>query len=173
MFFYPKRKVKRQYFDTWGNNIMDYKFQKGNQFWRLRSTPTGAERIFKTPEILWAACCQYFDMIDKNPLIAVDAVKSGQNAGQLIEFPKMRAMTIEGLCNYLDIITETWREYRKRDGYTAVCTRVEEIMRRQKFEGAAAEMLNHAIIARDLGLADRQKIDTAMTINLDITDSET
>lgn len=35
-------------------------------------------------------------------------------------------------------------------------TRVEQIIRQQKFEGAAAELLNPNIIARDLGLADKK-----------------
>jgi hypothetical protein len=33
---------------------------------------------------------------------------------------------------------------------------VEEIIRTQKFEGASADLLNPNIIARDLGLADKQ-----------------
>ena len=34
---------------------------------------------------------------------------------------------------------------------------MEQIIRTQKFEGAAAELLNPNIIARDLGLADRSE----------------
>ncbi|MDC9826565.1 terminase small subunit, partial [Devosia sp. ZB163] len=36
--------------------------------------------------------------------------------------------------------------------------RVDEIIRAQKFEGAAAGLLNPNIIARDLGLADKQEL---------------
>ena len=35
---------------------------------------------------------------------------------------------------------------------------MEEIIRQQKFEGAAANLLNANIIARDLGLADKAEI---------------
>lgn len=34
----------------------------------------------------------------------------------------------------------------------------EEIIRRQKFEGAAADLFNPNIIARDLGLADKSEL---------------
>jgi DNA-packaging protein gp3 len=76
---------------------------------------------------------------------------------QLIEVPKMRAMSIGGLCIFLDIARPTWGEYRKKDDFSVVCTRVEETIRAQKFEGASAELLNPSIIARDLGLAERQE----------------
>ena len=36
-----------------------------------------------------------------------------------------------------------------------VIREAEEIIRRQKFEGASADLLNANIIARDLGLADK------------------
>ena len=35
---------------------------------------------------------------------------------------------------------------------------IDSVIREQKFSGAAAELLNSALIARDLGLADRQEI---------------
>ncbi len=70
---------------------------------------------------------------------------------------KMRAMTIMGLCNFLDIAMATWQEYRGKQDFSAVVSRVEQIIRQQKFEGASADLLNPNIIARDLGLADKQE----------------
>lgn len=40
-----------------------------------------------------------------------------------------------------------------------VTTYVEEIIRTQKFEGAAVGAFNANIIARDLGLSDKKEID--------------
>ncbi len=70
---------------------------------------------------------------------------------------KMRAMTFGGLCIFLDIDDDTWTNYKKRKDFFGVVTRVERIIRTQKFEGAAAELLNANIIARDLGLADKSE----------------
>jgi hypothetical protein len=39
-----------------------------------------------------------------------------------------------------------------------VTTRVDEIIRTQKFQGAAADLLNPNIIARDLGLSEKSEI---------------
>ena len=64
-------------------------------------------------------------------------------------------MTINGLCIFLDIAHVTWKDYAGNPVYSAICTKVEEIIRDQKFCGAAADLLNTAIIARDLGLAEK------------------
>lgn len=73
------------------------------------------------------------------------------------DMPKMRAMTVVGLCNFLDIGTSTWFDYAKREGFSDIVSRAEQVMRQQKFEGASADLLNPNIIARDLGLADKQE----------------
>jgi len=74
------------------------------------------------------------------------------------EIPKLRAMTISGLCLFLDITTETWREYCIKEGFSSVTKNIAEVIRTQKFCGAAADLLNANIIARDLGLADKREL---------------
>jgi hypothetical protein len=69
----------------------------------------------------------------------------------------MRAMTIAGLCIFLDIDQTTWRDYGTKKDFSRVVTRAEEVIRSQKFAGAAADLLNANIIARDLGLTDKQE----------------
>lgn len=72
------------------------------------------------------------------------------------EVPKMRAMTIGGLCIYLGISDETWRDYRSKEDFSGIVSQVEKIIYEQKFTGAAADLLNSNIIARDLGLSDKK-----------------
>jgi hypothetical protein len=130
---------------------------KGNQFWKARSSH-GRKPIFATPDILWNACLEYFDWVEKHPLKESQAF-AYQGDVKIKEIPKMRAMTLAGLCIFLDIARSTWDEYRtKDDGFSEVSTRVDEIIRAQKFEGAAAGLLNANIIARDLGLADKNEL---------------
>ena len=126
---------------------------KGNRFWEARSSH-GRKPIFSSPEHLWEACCEYFEWNESNPLWET---KSYQYQGMPVQdkIPKMRAMTKQGLVIFLDISMECWENYKKRDGFIGVTTRVEEIIYDQKFSGAAAEFLNANIIARDLGLADK------------------
>ncbi len=70
--------------------------------------------------------------------------------------PKMRAMTQAGLYLFLDIDRETFKNYNEREGFFAVTRQIEGTIRSQKFAGAAADLLNANIIARDLGLADKK-----------------
>ena len=129
---------------------------KGNQFWLQRSTH-GRKPIFETAEALETACYEYFQWIEDNPLKAAELVKF-QGKAKVKMVPKMRAMTESGLCIFLDIPTSTWHNYKTRDDFVEVTTRISEIIFNQKFSGAAADMLNANIIARDLGLTDKKEV---------------
>lgn len=129
---------------------------KGNQFWLARSSH-GRHRIFETPDILWQSCCEYFQWVEDNPLYECKAF-AYQGAVAKEDIPKMRAMTIGSLCIFLDIDETTWRDYREKEDFSPVMSRAEAIIRAQKFAGAAADLLNANIIARDLGLVDRAEV---------------
>lgn len=128
---------------------------KGNQFWKAR-TKHGRDMLFSTPEILLDACYEYFQWCEDHPLMASEVVKF-QGTATLTEVPKMRAMTISGLCLFLGTNERTWKNYRDNKDYFHVVHEAEKIIYNQKFAGAAAELLNSNIIARDLGLADKKE----------------
>lgn len=126
---------------------------KKNQFWKARSKH-GRDKIFKSPKQLWDACVEYFDWCEKNPIITYKPFSSDGKSWNH-EVPVMRAMTIQGLCIFLDVTTETWNNYKKDKDFFGVITRAEEVMYNQKFTGASAGVLNANIIARDLGLKEQ------------------
>lgn len=132
---------------------------KGNQFWKVR-TKHGRDRVITSPEALWEACCEYFEWIDKNPLWETKAF-AFQGFVTKETLPKMRAMTLSGLCFFLRIDETTWQRWRREgpEEFRCVVREVDGIIRDQKFAGAAAELLNPNIIARDLGLADKSALD--------------
>lgn len=122
-----------------------------------RST-CGAKPKFSGPDDLWSACCEYFEWVEDNPLYE-DRLVTFQGSATHEPVAKMRAMTISGLCLFLDIAHETWREWhRSRPDLSEVLARAEAVIYQQKFSGAAADLLNASIIARDLGLADRSEL---------------
>lgn len=135
----------------------DGTFGIGNKFWQARSS-AGPKPIFADASALWSSCCEYFEWAEDNPLQEAKAF-SYEGKVTVASLPKMRALTIGGLCIFLDINRATWNEWRKsRSDLHEVITRVEEIIFQQKFEGAAADLLNPNIIARDLGLADKREL---------------
>lgn len=143
----------------------------GNQFWKLRSKH-GRDKLFSSPELLWEACCEYFEWCDANPFMACEQSRTRASKKDLevtengitnidtglIELPKMRPYTWEGLELYLDIDSLRW--YKTSPDYKdflQVVTRIEKIIYSQKFSGAASGFFNPNIIARDLGLVDKKE----------------
>ena len=135
---------------------------KGNNYWTLRTTD-GRDFEYSSPDELWAECVSYFEWVQSNPL---KEQKAFHTNGQITKtnVTKMRAMTISGLCLFLGICEKTWANYRDRKDFLQVTTRAEKIIYTQKFEGAAADLLNPNIIARDLGLTDKSDVKTEIRI---------
>lgn len=127
---------------------------EGNKFWMAR-TKHGRDKLFASSDALWEACCEYFEWVEDNPLWEAKAFAYQGDIKQE-KLPKMRAMTISGLCLFLDIDRSTWTAWRTDKDFSAIISRAEEVIYSQKFAGAAAELLNPNIIARDLGLSDKQ-----------------
>ncbi len=142
---------------------------KGNRFWEVRSSH-GRKPIFESPDQLWDAAVEYFNWVEENPLWSSKTV---QFQGAPVDLPeaKMRAMTTQGLCIFLDIDYQSWLNYKNKKDFFEVASRIEAIIYQQKFSGAAAELLNPNIIARDLGLAEKKETKTTIALE-DLPDAE-
>ena len=130
-------------------------FQKGNKFWLARSSH-GRNPIFSNPEQLRNACYEYFEWVENNPLYE-EKIFHAQGVITKDTVAKIRAMTISGLCLFLDICENTWTNYKKQPDFLSITLEVEKVIYNQKFTGASADLLNANIIARELGLADKQQ----------------
>lgn len=127
----------------------------GNQFWKLRSKH-GRDKIFATPKDLWDAACEYFEATDSRKWIKTEF--NGKDAVEC-HVPIETPYTLTGLFVFLDIVRTTWDEYKGREGFKDIISRIEQVVYTQKFEGAAVGAFNANIIARDLGLRDKQDIE--------------
>lgn len=157
----------------------------GNQFWKLRAKH-GRDKLFASPELLWEAATEYFEWCDANPFLESEQLKQTPKAykkegtdewiqpSPIIGLPKPRPYTLNGLCIYLDVSTSYFKEFKKTidvKDFLPVITRIEETIYEQKFAGAAAGFFNGNIIARDLGLANKEEVkhegDFNITLKLD------
>lgn len=142
-------------------------FKPGNQLWRRRLT-TGAPRKYETADDLQTEIIGYFEWLENNPLLEQ---KAFQFQGEIIttDVPKMRAATLVGLCLYVGISRKTWLDWKaNRPDLLNIMETAEEGIYNQKFEGASAGLLKENIIARELGLADKQ--DTNHSGNVSLSD---
>lgn len=147
------------------------------QLWQLGG-PLGRPRAFKTAEELQAQCVEYFKWCDANPLLE-DKLVTFQGMATHEDVKKLRAYTLGGLELYLGISAQTWIRYRndENEDYRKVCNWAEKTIYQQKFAGAAADLLNPVIIARDLGLKDtvQQEVtspDGSMSPSKELSDEE-
>jgi hypothetical protein len=138
---------------------------KGNQFWKLRSKH-GRDKLFKTPQLLWEAACEYFQWCEDHPIEAEDN-KGTKNVNR-VKFN--RPFTKDGFFLYVDASDDWLRNFKAiaDKDFLQVIHRIERIIYNQKFEGAVIGIYNSNIIARDLGLKERTDItsdDEKFTIN--------
>jgi len=147
---------------------------KGNQFWKLRSKH-GRDKLFASPSLLWQAACEYFQWCEEHPLYEEKGF-AFQGIVTKEKFAKMRAMTLAGLCFYLRCNEAYFRTFKSQlpeneKDFNTVITDIEKIIYTQKFEGAAADLLNANIIARDLGLHEKTdlELDLPSTLNISVT----
>lgn len=146
---------------------------KGNKFWELRSKH-GRDKIFQTPEAMWEAACEYFQWCQDNPLISVEIY--GKDAIEC-KVPKMRPFTMEGVCHFMGVNTNYFRDFslglagkddQTSKDFSQIVTRIRETIERQQYEGASSGFLNSSIVAKKLGLSEKREI--AATV---VTDSKT
>lgn len=138
-----------------GKDVNGY-FLPGNRIWNARSS-CGRKPTFENPDALWKAASEYFDWVEQHPL-KEEKIFHANGLITKDTINKIRAMTISGLCLFLDITAQTWSVYKSKPAFAEICSAIEKIIYNQKFEGAAADLLNHAIIARELGLADKTEL---------------
>lgn len=138
------------------NASEETQFKPGNKFWENRSSH-GRKPIFEKSDDLRSAAIEYFGWAYDNPLFE-DKICSYQGVNIHEPIARMRALTIEGLLVYLDIARSTWDNYCEKPDFMEVTEWIKMVIYTQKFEGAAADQLNPSIIARDLGLSDKQDI---------------
>lgn len=139
------------------------RFTAGNQLWKHAARLGLKKQKYLTAEEMFEAVCGYFKWLEDNPLEEAKAF-SYEGDVTVESLPKMRAATITGMCVYLGISTTSWKEWRNpndvkyRPELHEVMMFAEECIKEQKFTGAAAGLLNAALVMRDLGLVDKSQL---------------
>ena len=132
---------------------------KGNQFWKLRSKH-GRDKLFESPELLWESACEYFEWCDENPWMKEKTVQTDKGFSKE-KTPTQRPYSRSGWRLYIGC-SENWlSEFKKTatDDFLEVIETVENCIDKQQWEGATVGAFNANIIARTLGLIDKQDLD--------------
>ena len=139
-----------------------WQFQPNNQLWKLRQSH-GHGKAFDNLEEFYGACVGYFQWLDDNPLYEYKAF----GTGMILRVPKMRYPTINGLCLHIGISHKTFLTYQAEDHeFQPVAEYANDMIKNMKLEGAASGFFNQLITARDVGLKEKQEVDTNMSVNV-------
>lgn len=130
---------------------------RGNSYWKLVKGWKNGMDVSYTPDELWEKACKYFDWVEKHPYKEEKVFGSGYRT----TINKMRPMTQRAFCIFAQISSSTFDNYHANEAYLGITSRIKDIIYVQKFEGAAADLVNPNIIARELGLAE--KVQTEVT----------
>ena len=146
---------------------------KGHEMWGNPIKP----KTYK-PEELWDKAIEYFEWCKDNPWLKHEAIKNGQNCGELVKIPCERPYSIGAFCIHANISAQTFFNYADAKGYETyfdVCSRIKEIIDKQHFEGGMVGAYNANIVTRKLGLKEQidtttkgESINTTPLINLSI-----
>jgi hypothetical protein len=94
---------------------------------------------------------EYVSYVEENPLLEYKAFSNGYTT----RLPHIRAMSLHAFCTFACMHRDTFNTYEKDPNYSDITKFIRDSIYMQKFEGAAANLLNANIIARDLGLIDK------------------
>jgi DNA-packaging protein gp3 len=123
----------------------------------------GLHKNIESPEQLWKYFCDYIEHERNNPMYRRDYVgKDGEEKDTPLQVP----ITFEGFECYLwdkDVISDL-KDYasNKQERYTEfapIITRIRQNCFSQNFKGAAVGLFNANLIARKLGISDKQETD--------------
>ncbi len=123
-----------------------------------------------TPQSLWEKALEYFRWTENNPLKEEKVFSSGKKA----TVNKIRAMSATGFCVFAQLSKSALEAYAKTDDYAEIISRINDIIYMQKFEGAAAGLLETSFVARELGLRDQTDVTTnSKDIHIQVMDKQT
>jgi len=141
-------------------------FKAGVKNWMLRSKH-GRDKIFKTPEDLWAAAVEYFKSVDDNPWYDVqlktETEFQGGSSVVMVEVPLILPYTIQDMCIFWGVGSRYWHEFKARakDNYPHFLNTIsiiDDVIYSRKYKGAATNRFNAQFIGKDIGLIDRQMV---------------
>lgn len=114
-------------------------------------------RMKYEPEELYYAACEYFSFVESHPLYERKIVGHYKGEPMMVDIPKRRVMTINGMLLFLELSCISWyNHYKKKERYEHIVSFIEMIIHEQKFTGAASGFFKENLIMRDLGMVDKR-----------------
>lgn len=139
---------------------------KNNRYWK--NVKVFQELKF-TKETLWDVFIKYIEDNEKQEWYKTDFIKSGPDAGKLIDVPIPNPPSIQGFCAFAGMTPQCFTNYRKSEHELfEISSMIVNIIQTIQIEGATVNVYNQAIIARLTGLVDKSEVE----IKAELSDDE-
>jgi hypothetical protein len=119
------------------------------------------KKYIETPELLWQYFLDYIKNEQDNPMYKIEYV--GRD-GNTVKTPLETPITFEGFECYLadrEVINDLGDYVSNKDGkyseYSTIITRIQKNCFTHNFKGASVGLFNANLIAKKLGLIDKQE----------------
>lgn len=114
----------------------------------------GRPRKFKTPEDLYNKFQKYKEWANLNPWNKIEAIKSGDRAGELIYLPTQRPLTEWGFAVFCEMSRRGLIEYSTRKRFSHIYARIKDEMSEQRISGGMAGVYESRLVARIDGIKE-------------------
>ena len=128
----------------------------------------GRPKALKSPQELWEYACEYFQLCDNTPWVKTDF--KGKEA-EKVEIPTARPYTWGGFDEFLraNKVLAKLEDYKANntnaqgvkpyDEFSGVITRIRNIIRTQKLEGAMVGAFDARIVSAELALTQKVAVE--------------
>lgn len=129
----------------------------------------GRSRAIESPEEFERLALDYIEWVKKNPVLKT-ITTAFQGVISYDKVPHARPMTQYGLAAHMGVGLSTLKDYGQREEFSAIFKKICAIMTAHNVDGATCGDMNGNIIARIEGLADKQQVESTVTIGKDLND---
>ena len=160
------------------------------QLWKVAGKPDLGKhkKAFESPQAFLDKAFRYFEWCDEHSQYREEQAKKIPDSimvdghiipgDPLIQIPVKRPYTEAGLCIFCGVNTRwmsTFEQKHRNQGckvdgsedetnlWLEALGHVRDIIKNQQYEGAAAGFFKEGIVARMIGLADKQEVNTTIT----------
>ena len=146
----------------------------GNKCWMNREKH-GRSKLFETPTEAINKLEEYQEWAKNNPTLKPEIIKSGERVGEVIQIKYPRATTIEDFCHYNGFSYNTFYNYENKEEYKDffnVFKYIREVLDSDIANKGFSGIFNPMLVARKLGMQEKQVIEQTTNVNTDISEKE-
>lgn len=129
----------------------------------------GRPKAIESPEQFEQLALDYIEWVRNNP-VEKTITASFQGNISYRKIPHSRPMTQYGLAAHMGIGLSTLKDYGVKDDFSAIFKKICAIMTAHNVDGASSGDMNGNIIARIEGLAEKQEVQSKVTVNNSMND---